>query len=135
MVNLVNKILSNIVMPHLNGIGATLACLREAAPAKAGRPKGPASRDPIHSPRFSEGLPNILDRSIHMRAVHKKRPILRMARIGLLIFWFPALSSLPYALCSPLLRGTPSGNLGFPLRIVLISRITFHPKFQLSIFG
>jgi hypothetical protein len=33
-------------MRHLNGVGATSACLREAASAKAGRPKGPASRDP-----------------------------------------------------------------------------------------
>jgi hypothetical protein len=51
--------MQDVGMPPLNGVGATSACLREAASAKAGRPKGPASRDPTQRPRISEGLQDV----------------------------------------------------------------------------
>jgi len=39
MSNYIHENSTKRVMPHLNGVGATSACLREAASAKAGRPK------------------------------------------------------------------------------------------------
>ena len=44
-------------MAHLNGVGATSACLREAASAKAGRPlEREAKASPTQRPRKSEAL-------------------------------------------------------------------------------
>jgi len=58
-------------MPHLNGVGATSACLREAAPAKAGRPlEREAKASPTHgrlqagSFTFSEIPKNDLDKQL-----------------------------------------------------------------------